>query len=777
MATPAPKAPSGSTAPAQHHTDASVTVRTDAAAVRFLQQNQAVAATLDAGAIAVTPQALDSRSVMAHEYAHIAQLRSGVTASRADAERRADDVAAGRSIQPGGAAAPPLFQAAPLSTQTPFVPGPERFGAEQRDLGELGAGAPEHATITGSTTMESNDLSFHVDVNGGGANGSIASSSDITVHVDPSQQYGSVVVGPGVGPSTGIGIDPEGIPAPVAPAPTKSVELYPVHILYTRSIVLTDTDGRKVEVHVESHVYCDYNTWFSQIRGRPATFETLLAIEGDLAFGGFELVGDGPVQAYRADHVNRGRSLGVQSMLAESAFASGAGLFGLQSDMPAAFVRPELTAGAQFASLEAFLKSADALELARRAELEKQRREDLGWFGRLMEDTGLQQELDDALNAIGSFFSGIGSAISDFWSSLPAPVRGVLEALGKAVVAIGAVIGLAAVVVALAPEELAIGTVALVIGACMLAFSFGYSLVTRAKEAIDAGVYDPAVVIFVALMDAIGLSSVIEAFTNRSIISGKDLGRSEEERYESGTSGLIQMIMLALGVREFGKGTADPTSGGRETLLDPGRDPLFEGGISDSDLNEDNFRTEDVTGSRGKKRIGGKKVPERPFDEPTRRRLDRDVIRRRPGESVEDALDRTFNVIGKKISDTPLRADWDLAKQEVIGTRPESSFSDEEMLENYEKIRDKFWDRVRADPSAVQFLRDANIEFEQGSRAPMIQVNDPNVPWFERKINLDHIQEKALNPRRATDPTNLEFQSQGGNVNRENIQQRHPELR
>ena len=87
-----------------------VKIRSDESAVRFLQQNQAVAATLDRSTIAILPEFAACHAVLAHEYAHIAQLRSGLSATRSDSEHGADEVASGLSSSPGGAAAPPLFQ-------------------------------------------------------------------------------------------------------------------------------------------------------------------------------------------------------------------------------------------------------------------------------------------------------------------------------------------------------------------------------------------------------------------------------------------------------------------------------------------------------------------------------------------------------------------------------------------------------------------------------------------------------------------------------------------
>lgn len=86
------------------------TVRTDPAAVSFLTQHRAVAATVDRDTVFVRPEHAGSHAVLRHEYAHVEQLRSGRPATRDDAEAAAQHAAAGGARNVGGAAAPPLFQ-------------------------------------------------------------------------------------------------------------------------------------------------------------------------------------------------------------------------------------------------------------------------------------------------------------------------------------------------------------------------------------------------------------------------------------------------------------------------------------------------------------------------------------------------------------------------------------------------------------------------------------------------------------------------------------------
>lgn len=94
-----------------------VTLRSDAAAVAYLRGHRAIAATIDRSTILVRPEFAAAREVLAHEHAHVAQLRSGRVASRGDAERAAELVAGGSAQDPGGAAAPPMFQTATMTRE------------------------------------------------------------------------------------------------------------------------------------------------------------------------------------------------------------------------------------------------------------------------------------------------------------------------------------------------------------------------------------------------------------------------------------------------------------------------------------------------------------------------------------------------------------------------------------------------------------------------------------------------------------------------------------
>ncbi len=64
---------------------------------------------MSASTVFMRPEYANTGAVLSHELAHVAQLRSGATAPRAQAESAATRVARGQSRDAGGAAAPPLF--------------------------------------------------------------------------------------------------------------------------------------------------------------------------------------------------------------------------------------------------------------------------------------------------------------------------------------------------------------------------------------------------------------------------------------------------------------------------------------------------------------------------------------------------------------------------------------------------------------------------------------------------------------------------------------------
>jgi hypothetical protein len=193
-------------------------------------------------------------------------------------------------------------------------------------------------------------------------------------------------------------------------------------------------------------------------------------------------------------------------------------------------------------------------------------------------------------------------------------------------------------------------------------------------------------------------------------------------------------------------------------------------------LLEDLEVTAEVPRVKGRKRpkIDGRRVP-------TRRpnRLNAEDFRR-PGEKLRAAIDRVGTVIGRKISDTPLKNAWERARERVLQGRDISEVTRDEMLGKegkqglYDKARDIFWSEVRKDPAARQFLEQAGFKLGE-QPAAQLEVSAPDVPVEEIRVSLDHILEKAQgeNWRLAINGDNLQFEFHAPNSFREIVQVRH----
>ena len=97
------------------------------------------------------------------------------------------------------------------------------------------------------------------------------------------------------------------------------------------------------------------------------------------------------------------------------------------SDVAGEFSYLDKTAGEQYDLLRAYLESYDQVLIAKWIESIRDRLENPG-----SPDLGpaIPSEPDD------SWLNDALEAISDFWSSLPAPLRGTLKAIGKAALAV-----------------------------------------------------------------------------------------------------------------------------------------------------------------------------------------------------------------------------------------------------------------------------------------------------------------------------------------------------
>jgi hypothetical protein len=179
-------------------------------------------------------------------------------------------------------------------------------------------------------------------------------------------------------------------------------------------------------------------------------------------------------------------------------------------------------------------------------------------------------------------------------------------------------------------------------------------------------------------------------------------------------------------------------------------------------------------------RIGDKRVPREP-----KARVDiaadpkgRDAsVPVQEGETPAEAVARVRQVIGVKISEIPvLEKLWNEARAQVEAKEPLTASNYEDL---YNKTRDAFWTKVKADAAATAALQDAGIDFASTGKAPRLQGVDPKIKKSELIVSLDHIEEKAQgnNWTKALDAANLRFEFSLPNSMREIIQARHTELR
>jgi hypothetical protein len=565
---------------------APVAVRSDCAAVTFLQQNAALAATIDAGTIFVHPEFAGSRAVLSHEYAHVAQLRSGLTASRNAAEAAAERVAAGETRNAGGAAPPPLFQK-PGAKGGPFTDRASVDKLEQHDL----PGARVERKVDARSDGEIARLGSHADVSGSRADGTIVSRTDLELQFFTHAAYAD----PKQTPSPAVPPDLENV-LPPAPGPAQARRYaYPIVIHYRRSIVLTDRAGHDCDLHADCNVYFTYRTWKLQIKGRPLTLELLTSLRGDFGRATGSIASRGLPESKLAGFSNSGASIDEQTAFAQRELSRKF----VGRDEPADFLRAPETAGAQYDSLEAFLHAADAPTVAPAKRLPPAAapappRRKLG--PAQDEDRTPDDEPHDLpgwLKAIGRALAKIGSGIEAAWDALPWQVRSALKVIAitvASVVAIGLVLlGAAEIIVAGAAAvgvTLAVGTVFGVLVGITIATQFGRSLMRRIDEAKRSGVTNPLRIFAASLADTFGVGDIAQALTNRSLLSNQPLNMTDKERFESGLGGLIQlgMILLGGGKARAEAGAADVSAAGgvtAEPVAPPAEPPVSESGAGE----------------------------------------------------------------------------------------------------------------------------------------------------------------------------------------------------
>jgi hypothetical protein len=541
----------------------------------------------------------DADRIAAHEAVHAAQHRAGAGGDRrdpggavgdrsaleAEADRGASVLAQGRSFTPGLAAPPDLA----LGYGEEMLPDPGAVAeAEEADLA-AGGFDPARSEVTAAVSSttgapgEPSEVRYRVETDGAGPHGSVISTTDIVVRHEPGAR--AVVT---AGQQTRQ-LDPEtGIFA------TADRPAYPYTITYTRHILYTDDDGRSAEVDIEGRMVFGEDSWQRQV-GAVATpsFEALLGLQGDLGAMRSATIGTGPVTDYFwATEVT---PADLSSQIAETAVAiAGGGLSAATGVTPTAgFVSPTLTAAHHHASLRRLLELDDAAAVTR--QLAARGGADApGWLEQAlaalagllapMADTldelgegawdALPPSLQDDLVAFGEMVASLAAelaplvqaiddlaqSVGEWWDSLPPWARGVLRAIAGFAGGVAVIALIAGLVVLAAEGAVAFGTAMLIVGVIALGVGYVFGIVQRAGEAWDAG--SPLAMVYVpqvALLDVVGISGLYEGVTNTSILTGGTLGLSEEQRWERGTTGVLQIGGLVVGLRGFRGGRVPAT--------------------------------------------------------------------------------------------------------------------------------------------------------------------------------------------------------------------------
>jgi hypothetical protein len=503
--------------------------------------------------------------VAAHEQIHREQFalgrqRGGGSATPAALEREAAQGAkarlSGMAFQPALAAAD--GQALGYGVED-WLPDPgTAASAEAAGLVRAGLDTPgQQVAIELTSTQDGGQASVHYDttVSGGGSGGSVLSTTSVTLARNPDARV--TLVGPPV-----VMINPE-----LGLGPAEDVPAYPYVLSYVRVISYRDSSGRRADVQIDGRVWFSDATIAAQVTTGQPSYDALLALIGDAGLFRARLVGSGPVRGEWIDHANTGLSLSAQSGFAASEFFRTAGP-DYAGAGAAVFLDPRIGAGDQFTAIH------DALELAdsrARARLLPATVREPGWLDDVVTTVaGWLDALADLLpdppqwlvDAAAALAGGL-LAIAEWWAGLPPWLRGIAKAVAYFAAALLVIAGFAGLVVAGAEAffgvTLAFGTVMLVIGAGLLVLTYVGSVASRVSEALaEDNLLALANAPVVGLMDVVGLSSLVEALTDRSVLTGKELEQSEEQRWERGTTGLLQMVATLLMVRGAVRGAPAP---------------------------------------------------------------------------------------------------------------------------------------------------------------------------------------------------------------------------
>jgi hypothetical protein len=146
------------------------------------------------------------------------------------------------------------------------------------------------------------------------------------------------------------------------------------------------------------------------------------------------------------------------------------------------------------------------------------------------------------------------------------------------------------------------------------------------------------------------------------------------------------------------------------------------------------------------------------------------------------AVTRIRTLIGHTIAEIPELAKlWEQARTSTLGGK---ELTKENYREMYRRARQNLWKLVGGKgpdaEAAREVLRAAGFGIEHGGRnAPTLEGADSSLRAAESRLSLDHKDEKAIgdNWKKALDAENIQLEFEMANKERENYQQRHPELR
>ncbi|MDH4312184.1 MAG: hypothetical protein OEY13_05115 [Gammaproteobacteria bacterium] len=414
---------------------------------------------------------------------------------------------------------------------------PDMEAEDRRVRGSLyGLGLPGptdtrlEAGVTGAVG-DAQELRFVTSANGEGARGSVQSLTEITFHHEPGDPTMIVTGKPLPGPTARQHLyDPE---HDWQRAEAFEVQAYPAWIEYRRKIILRDAQGRYCEVNVFARVDMTHEAFARSIAGKPLNMQTLMAVWGEKAYLSASLTGSGPEQPYSGSYAaGEAQSIHMMSVLASDRFAI---LNGARDDVhpgTADFLLPSMNPGEQFDGLERFLERADELEVKRRGPVKR---------------ISLSSSDDDENSGGGS-------------GDLSPVTKGILLGVFGLLAGIAMIFGGAALLSALIPSLTLMQSFAIVSGSYLLV-QFGRSLYRRMQESKGLLNVSASGVLGAAALDTFGISSVIEAVTDESILTGQKRHRSVQERWEAGTSGLLGIFLMFLGGRAAKRGrtpVADP---------------------------------------------------------------------------------------------------------------------------------------------------------------------------------------------------------------------------